>query len=116
MKQIMDYLYRKPAKKESDQTDEFKENKMILEQIGLAEKDKNERKLKIKRPIIWICNNLYSRGLKLLREQSFVFNFYRNNDSVSSRLKEICTIEKICTNDETLRQLACLYDSDMRAC
>ena len=50
MKQIMDYLYRKPAKRESAQSnDEFKENKMILEQIGLAEKDSNDRKLMIKR-------------------------------------------------------------------
>ncbi len=42
--------------------------------------DKTKGKQKF--PLIFICNNLYIKGLKELREQSEIFNFKRDFDSV----------------------------------
>ena len=123
MKAVLDYLYRKDKPKKKAQEDqngvplsnEEKENKMLLEEDLFAEK-KNERKLKIRRPIIFICNNQYAKGLKMLREQSIVFNFQRNTQAVVERLKDICPEEKIVANQECLTQMVSMFDGDMRSC
>jgi hypothetical protein len=127
MKAILDYLYRtdkpkkakeNPAKQEAQHfmTEKENKNKMLEEEIVSAIPQKGERKLRIKRPIIFICNNPYAKGMKLLRETSFVFNFQRHIESVVERLKDVCSEERIVADVGTLTQMVSMFDGDMRSC
>lgn len=129
MKAIIDYMYRKNGGNKAQNSQQSqgsygggavdteentnKENKMMLEELT---GEKNERKLKIRRPIIFICNNPYTKGLKTLRDASFVFNFQRNHEAVVSKLQEICPLERICVTEDTLKQLCGMFDGDLRGC
>ena len=51
-------------------------------------------RLKIKRPIIFICNDPYSRSLKELRKRALIFNFKKPDTSkLMKRLHDICRKE-----------------------
>ena len=46
-----------------------------------------------KRPIIFICDDSYSKGLKPLKNHCHQFKLEKNNSSLMDRLKEICRLE-----------------------
>jgi len=57
-------------------------------------KSKAKEGIKIKRPIIFICNDPYSKGLKELRKRAIIFNFKKpETTKLMKRLHEICKIE-----------------------
>lgn len=52
------------------------------------------QRLKIKRPIIFICNDPYSRSLKELRKRALVFSFKKpDTTKLMKRLHDICRKE-----------------------
>ena len=49
----------------------------------------------IRRPVIFICNDVYSKGLRELRKRALVFNFQKaSSEKLMQRIKEICQKEK----------------------
>lgn len=50
--------------------------------------------IKTKRPIIFICNDAYAKGLKELKKKCIIFNFTKPDKSkLMKRLHEICKKE-----------------------
>ena len=75
-------------------------------------KNNNLNKLKIKRPIICICNDHYAKGLKELRTKAIVFNFKKPETSkLKKRLYEICLKEVI---QSLLRYMLKLIETNRR--
>lgn len=67
--------------KESDRRTSFKK-----------EDSKNKEEIKTKRPIIFICNDPFAKGLKELRKKAIVF-FFKKPDT-NKLLKQLSTICK----------------------
>ena len=65
-----------------------------------------QSKIKIKRPIIFICNDSYVKSLKELRKRALVFNFKKPETSkLMKRLYEICVQEVTKTYDFEISNL-----------
>ena len=45
--------------------------------------------MKVHHPIIFICNNIYIKGLKTLREAAQVFLFEREKETLIDRIVEV---------------------------
>lgn len=81
------------------------------------DKNKNNNSLKIKRPIIFICNDLYAKGLRELRKRALIFNFRKiQNEKMIARLREICIKEHIMIDHETLLKIIQQNENDIRSC
>ncbi len=53
-----------------------------------------QSKIRIKRPIIFICNDSYVKSLKELRKRALVFNFKKpETTKLMKRLYQICVQE-----------------------
>ncbi|KAI8904074.1 P-loop containing nucleoside triphosphate hydrolase protein [Gorgonomyces haynaldii] len=87
--------------------------------IRLAEeKPTKERNVKrLLRPIICICNDLYSPALKNLKQHCVVFRFQPlQQHIVAQRLQNICQWEKIKADLGALMAIVEVNQSDFRAC
>lgn len=69
-----------------------------------------------KKPIIFICDDPYSRGLKGLRHYCHHFKLERNQDSVIERLKQICEAEGVRLEADMCSKVATAFDNDISAC
>eukprot|EP01083_Nonionella_stella_P242252 845165_1 len=81
------------------------------------QKKKKRTDVRLTRPIICICNDLYSRSLRSLREVAKVFTL-RAPSSVSlcKRMQSICIKEKMRADLRILGELARLTEMDIRSC
>jgi chromosome transmission fidelity protein 18 len=71
----------------------------------------------IKRPIICICNDLYSKVLIQLRKEALVFNVKQANpERLEGRLKFICQKEKLLVDNKILRNIMIHTNYDIRQC
>jgi hypothetical protein len=80
----------KKEKVEKPQKKNKPEPKVLINKADIAGVEKEERRTKIDRPVIFICNDPYVRGLKELRGRALVVFFNQlQEDRVVRRLKEI---------------------------
>lgn len=87
----------------------------------INEKTKNQKKDKpikiLKRPIICICNELYTPSLRQLRQQAFVIHFPNTSSTkLAQRLMEICRKQDIKTDVSALTLLCDKAQNDIRSC
>lgn len=131
MTRLLDYIFKGDKKK-----GEFKKGKPNIskmdnkENIEKAENNENlekeeegfvsghqKEKIQIKRPIIFICNDIYAKGLRELRKKAIVFHFRKTQtEKLMARLREICYKEKILIEHEILMRLCESNDNDIRSC
>lgn len=133
MKRLLDYIFKgekkKPEGKKSkilntknekdkennNKTDEVVEKEEDEEMLGKPKQQK--QKIQIKRPIIFICNDIYAKGLRELRKRAIVFHFRKTStEKLMARLREICNKEKILADHEFLTKLCESNDNDIRSC
>lgn len=69
----------------------------------------------INKPVIFICNNLYTKGLNRLRSVSRIFQFKKDDFSVLERVKEILKLEKMFLNDALILQICETFQYDIRS-
>ncbi|KAH3899820.1 uncharacterized protein SCODWIG_00816 [Saccharomycodes ludwigii] len=83
----------------------------------LKSKTKALRSKILTRPIIIICNNLYSKPLEKLRSYCEIIHFHKPNEKeLLTRLELICKTEKINASKKTLMKLIEICQSDIRNC
>ena len=85
----------------------------------LAEKGKKKGgdKLVIRRPIICICNDLYTPALRTLRKLALLVPFPPTlSTRLAARLKEITGLEKLSADLTALLSLCKKSDNDIRSC
>lgn len=71
-----------------------------------SKKKKNNDAREIRRPIIFICNNLYSKALRPLKDIALSIKISSaNNEKLLKRLRDICRIEDAKIEDRVLREL-----------
>lgn len=71
---------------------------------------------KINRPVIFICNNPYVKGLKELRGKAHIFFFNTLlEERVFKRLREIVNNEGIFIENEALRRICAMCKNDIRS-
>jgi len=71
----------------------------------------------VNRPIICVCNDLYAKGLRSLREHCQIFKFTPPKEKdLIDRLQKICRQEKVHAEWKALHHLANLTDKDVRSC
>ncbi|KAJ6838515.1 chromosome transmission fidelity protein 18-like protein [Iris pallida] len=86
-------------------------------QTGKASSRKGQRAVKLLRPVICICNDLYAPALRSLRQVAKVHTFVQPTTSrVVNRLKYICKKEGFKTNSISLSALAEYTECDIRSC
>ncbi|XP_067933442.1 chromosome transmission fidelity protein 18 homolog [Watersipora subatra] len=80
-------------------------------------KKKKPQECTLMRPIICICNDMFTPALRSLRQHALVLNFPSQCPSLlASRLFEICREEKLKTDMSTLMALCKRSSSDIRSC
>lgn len=85
------------------------------EKKGKSDK-KNSSKF-LMRPIIAICNDIYSHSLDKLKPYCEIINFKRPPERfIKDRLKQICKIEKLNINDKLIDALIETTNYDLRNC
>merc|ERR1712113_110155 len=71
----------------------------------------------VNRPIICICNNVYSKALRPLRQIAKIYKFKTiSTRTLCKRLLDICRKEYIHTDLTTLSHLSSITNNDIRAC
>ncbi|KZS88374.1 hypothetical protein SISNIDRAFT_479953 [Sistotremastrum niveocremeum HHB9708] len=82
-----------------------------------AKKSANNANRPLVRPIICICNDLYSSSLTRLRQQSRIVRFNRAADvHLVRRLREICEKESLSIDTHALNNLVNASHGDIRGC
>ena len=66
---------------------------------GAINTDPTQAGLFAKRPVIFICDDAYSKGLKPIRTISHWFKLEKNMESLCDRLKVICKREVVLVSD-----------------
>lgn len=95
----------------NDQTKENKKSKTAPEKMG-----KRPRGI-LRRPIICICNDIYTPSLRPLRQIAFIVTFPQLDSSrLAERLLTISRREKLKTDMTTLLALAEKSSNDVRSC
>jgi DNA polymerase III delta prime subunit len=77
--------------------------------------DPKTNRCTINKPIIFICNNIYIKGLRDLRMSTRTFQFKKDDESVFRRIKEVLTTEKFLVDDRTLKLVCANFSHDIRA-
>ncbi|XP_055710420.1 chromosome transmission fidelity protein 18 homolog isoform X2 [Phlebotomus papatasi] len=94
----------------------FASDTMAPAQKG-AKKGGKAQKNVLKRPIICICNDIYSPALRQLRQMALVVNFPPlNSERLAERLLSIALKEKVQTDFGALLSLAEKTGNDVRSC
>ncbi|ODV61390.1 Ctf18p ASCRUDRAFT_7627 [Ascoidea rubescens DSM 1968] len=102
------------------------DDKLTKQLIQLQLQNQNKNKLKnskkkfkfILRPIITICNDLYSPVLEKLRNVSEIVTFKKiSSNLIKSRLKRVCDLEKMAVSNkgELLDEIIELSNNDIRS-
>ncbi|CDW81860.1 chromosome transmission fidelity protein 18 homolog [Stylonychia lemnae] len=101
---------------EKPNTDEDQEeNKYIKKGTNKKKKDDGIRELR--RPIIFICNDLYTRALIPLREIALAVKIEESNfERLLTRLRYICKQENFKIEDQIVRELCEETRYDARSC
>ena len=82
-----------------------------------SKKGMNKKKFILKRPIICICNDLYTPSLRNLRQIAFIVNFNQiNNARLAERLVHISKRERVQSDLTSLLALAEKTSGDIRSC
>lgn len=69
------------------------------------------------RPIVCICNDVYGRSLRTLRQHAEVVAYGRSSDAaLVTRLRDVCKTEGIKLDTRRLAQIVEMCEGDMRAC
>ncbi|KAL6942926.1 hypothetical protein ACO0RG_001896 [Hanseniaspora osmophila] len=80
------------------------------------EKKKHMRRI-LKRPIIAICNNLYSKPLEKLRQHCEIIPFNKPSEkSVADRLEDVLCKENLQITKKSMMKMIEICDSDIRNC
>jgi len=80
-------------------------------------KKKEKKQSQILRPVICICNELYTPSLRPLRQMALVVPFPPTSDTkLADRLKEIAIKEKMSTDLTALLALCKKSENDIRSC
>ncbi len=80
-------------------------------------KKKEKAEIKLTRPLICICNDLYSPVLRKLRQCSVVIQFKpASTQRLVQRLKQVCVFEKFDVRETELATLCARMDNDVRSC
>lgn len=69
-----------------------------------------------KRPVIFICDDPYSKGLKPLKNICHHFRLEKSNSSLVERLKFIVKNESLHLDLETINAIATGFDNDISSC
>lgn len=86
------------------------------------EKKQNKKKkdtdvVHLRRPIIFICNDMYAKALNPLREISLTVKIEEAQpERLLSRLRTICRQENVLIDDQIIRELAEATNYDARSC
>ncbi|XP_022873714.1 chromosome transmission fidelity protein 18 homolog [Olea europaea var. sylvestris] len=97
--------------------DSGKENVAHGEHSGQKSSRKKQRNVSLLRPVICICNDLYTPALRPLRQVAKVHVFVQPTASrVVNRLNYICKKEGLKTSSIALTALAEYTECDIRAC
>ncbi|KYK71092.1 ATPase, AAA family protein [Toxoplasma gondii TgCatPRC2] len=90
----------------------------VVDVIARLVKRKDDKgKPFIKRPVICICNDLYARVLRPLREVAQILNLAAPPRNVlAERLAEILKENRLTASRQLLEQLIDIFDGDVRAC
>lgn len=130
MKMILDYIFKGEKKKAAGgehikkpkgifKEKENKENasdKIENNEEGISNYQQKE-KIRIKRPIIFICNDIYAKGLRELRKKAIVFHFRKTpTERLINRLRDICHKEHVLIDHEIMVRLCESNDNDIRSC
>lgn len=82
-----------------------------------SKKGVHKKKFILKRPIICICNDLYTASLRNLRQIAFIVNFNEiNNARLAERLVHIAGKERVRSDLTSLLALAEKTSGDIRSC
>ncbi len=96
------------------------DNKAINQLKLLNDKEKSSSKIIkkiIKRPIIAICNDLYSSQLEKLRPLCEILKIEKiNKNSIISRLSSICINENLSLSNKDLNDIVEINECDLRSC
>ncbi|KAL4441783.1 hypothetical protein ABPG74_008780 [Tetrahymena malaccensis] len=110
---------KKKKKKDEDDEDGDDDNQNDGDdEKGLEEETSKQtaQNVHIRRPVIFICNDMYSKGLRELRKKAFVFNFTKaKSDKLLQRLKEICHKEKLNIDQSGLQKICDHNENDIRS-
>ena len=91
---------------------------MALRKGETKSKDEAGRRntvVELKRPIIFICNDLYSRPLKTLREMTLNVKIQQSDPQrLISRMRQICRLENLPQDDQMMQQIAAANHYDAR--
>ena len=85
MKKLMKFLFKEKQIKKNDEINLDKDFENILN----IDKDR----IKLKRPLVFVCNDLYGRGLKELRFNAINFQIMKDEDIVVDKVTDICNKE-----------------------
>lgn len=77
--------------------------------------DPKTHALKYNIPIIFICNNIYTKGLKVLRQIGEVIHFQRERDMLLERVSDIIQIEGYQIKNSDLEEIVDRFNSDIRS-
>lgn len=83
----------------------------------IKRKKKDTDVVQLRRPIIFICNDIYARPLAPLKEIALNVKIEESNrEKLIARLREICQKERVSIEDQILRELAEETNYDARSC
>ena len=88
MKKFLGFMYKE---KKKSAIDELFEGEEAGGDFGGKGRVKGEGKLelRVKRPVIVVCDNLYGRGVRLLRNRALVFQLFKDKEACVERLNQI---------------------------
>ena len=118
--QITDFLKKcllktkSAAPKDDDSGDQLEEDEQ--QTIQKTKKKKKDNSFELKRPIIFICNDLYAKAIRPLREISIQVKIQEaNQNRLIQRMRYICKQENANFADSIIKDLAAQSNYDARS-
>lgn len=105
-----------------DSEDETKGNTKFSNTQTMGDKPENKQGLICKRPIIFICDDAYSKGLRPLKRYCHNFKLEKNEEALVDRLKHINKEEvefdnkNLGLDNDTVVAIAKGYNNDVAGC
>ena len=127
LKKCINYSAPKPKDKTTDDDEDMEEPEEVGDDAAPSleneskKLDKKKKKdtdvVELKRPIIFICNDMYAKALTPLREIALTVKIEESEpDRLLSRLRVICRQENVLIDDQIIRELAEATNYDARSC
>ena len=102
---------------EEPEEDENPDNNENEEKKVNKKKKKDTDVVQLRRPIIFICNDMYAKALNPLREICLTVKIEESQpERLLSRLRTICRQENVLIDDQIIRELAEATNYDARSC